>query len=133
MDAVVNRAALKRSLEQADRAAFAERFYAHLFDLAPETQALFHGDPQAMRLKFTLTLRAIVDGLDRRNDLSIALRTLGTRHTHYGVNAEAYAAAGEALLRALRDCLGEAFTPELETEWRDAYAGIVAGMVGPAE
>ena len=52
------------------------------------------------------------------------LAELGARHATYGVKAEYYPIARDALLMALRDHLGEGFIPEVENAWRETFVAI---------
>jgi hemoglobin-like flavoprotein len=121
---------LKRTLDRIPRGGLAEAFYRALFAAHPDLRTLFSTDPGAMEQKFEVTLRSIVESLDRPADMAVPLRTLGQRHDSYGVHPDHYRFAGEALREALRECLGETWTPDLERAWNDAYSRIVEQMTG---
>lgn len=100
-------------------------FYANLFDADASLRPLFRGDITAQGAKLMQMIGAAVRLLDRPQALLPVLRQLGARHAGYGVQAAHYDTVGGALLRTLRQGLGEAFTPEVEASWTALY-GVVA-------
>jgi hemoglobin-like flavoprotein len=96
-------------------------FYERLFALDPSLRPLFHGDMAEQGRKLMTMLQVVVNGLTRLEALLPAVRSLGRRHEGYGVTAAHYATVGGALLWALRQGLGETFTPEVEAAWAAAY------------
>jgi nitric oxide dioxygenase len=105
-----------------------ELLYRRVFELAPETRALFDEDirPQARRLM--AAVKMAVDGLDRLETVAPFLIKLGARHVRYGVRPEHFEVGGAALLWTLEQGLGEAFTPAVEEAWVEAW-NIVAGAM----
>jgi nitric oxide dioxygenase len=105
-----------------------ELLYGRIFELAPETRALFAEDirPQARRLM--AAVKIAVDGLDRLEEVAPYLIKLGARHVRYGVRPEHFDAGGEALVWTLEQGLGEAFTPDVREAWVEAW-NIVAGAM----
>ncbi|MEJ2861232.1 FAD-binding oxidoreductase [Actinomycetospora sp. OC33-EN07] len=96
-------------------------FYGLLFRIAPETRDLF---PVTMELQRTRLLRAlvhVVQMVDRPDELSVFLRQLGRDHRKFGVIGEHYDKVGEALLGALAEIAGPAWTREVEDAWTGAY------------
>ena len=65
-------------------------------------------------------------GLGRR--LMEAIEDLGRRHVGYGVKDEHYDTVGQALLWTLATGLGDAFTPETEQAWTEAYTLLATVM-----
>src|SRR5262245_44784228 len=106
----------------------ARRFYARLFAIAPEVEPLFTTDPAEQELKLSLELLAIVERLDRVDDLVARTRELGMRHVGYGARPAHYEVVGTALLDALGDVLGPRFTPEVAAAWRYAYNLVAEAM-----
>lgn len=117
--------------EQAD--AFARAFYATLFDVAPETRALFPDDLGAQRTKLT-------DELDELVATAVAWRTtgqlggfvaranaLGARHDGYGVTAAMYRPVGVALVAALRETV-DGFDDEHARAWSTLYRLVADTM-----
>ena len=107
----------------------ARHFYAHLFEIDPSAARLFAGtDMAAQRMKFTDMLAAIVRAIDEPVELVPGAASLARRHTGYGVEDRHYDSVGEALVWALAQTLGGAFTPEVRTAWVEAYALLASLM-----
>ena len=105
------------------------RFYEHLFAIDDSAARLFTGvDMAAQQQKLAQTLAVVVKALDDVDRLLPAVAALGKRHTHYGVEDRHFDSVGEALLAALSDTLGAAFSAELRTAWAVAYALIASVM-----
>jgi hemoglobin-like flavoprotein len=113
--------------------AVAALLYERLFVLDPSLEALFRDDPAARRAKLMAGLGAIVDALDRPQEVVAEVRELGRRHARYGVLPEHYATVGEALIRALAQALGPDFTVATGRAWRDAYNFLAWTMIAAAE
>lgn len=110
----------------------AQLFYERLFEIDPSLRALFQTDPVVRRRKLMDALEFIVAHVDRPDDLVPMLAALGQRHVGYGVRADHYAVAGEALLWTLDEGVGALRTTEAREAWVTAYELIVAGMRGVA-
>lgn len=112
------------------RVELAHAFYRHLFTIAPATRQLFGQIPsQVLAQKFADMLSEIIRVLDRPYQLLPQVALLGRRHTQYGVTAADYAPVGDALLLALEEKLGPAFTPRTQAAWREAYQMLAQTMV----
>lgn len=105
-------------------------FYERLFDLAPDTRALFSDEIGPQRTKFFQTLAVAVTGLGQLEALVPAVQDLGRRHAGYRVEERHYAVAKEALLFALSTCLGRDFTPDLREAWAATYDLLAGVMIG---
>ena len=104
-------------------------FYRRLFEIDPSMRPLFAGQPiETQGHKFVSMLDLVVQWLDVPEKLVPVLKQLGERHTRYGVQEEHYAKVGTALLGALEESLGDAFTPELRSAWNEAYVLISSLM-----
>ena len=113
----------------ADADALTTRFYRHLFELDGAAARLFAAvDMTAQRAKLARTLGVIVGALDDPDALFPVIAALGKRHSGYGVEQRHYDTVGDALLWALRDTLGTAFTPELHDAWAEAYTLVASVM-----
>lgn len=67
----------------------AELFYSRLFEIAPETQALFNATHMKVQgNKLMSTIGAAVTGLRNMDDLVPVVRNLGKRHLKYQVTDE---------------------------------------------
>jgi NAD(P)H-flavin reductase/hemoglobin-like flavoprotein len=108
-------------------------FSATLFQIAPETRDLF---PVAMDVQRTRLMRAlvhVVQMVDQPDDLAPLLEQLGLDHRKFGVQAEHYDAIGHALISAIGAHAGDAWTPEANQAWTDAFAAVAAEMRAAAE
>jgi hemoglobin-like flavoprotein len=112
-----------------------DSFYARLFAAAPSVRPLFAGTD--LRRQKTMLLGTLV--LLRRSlrDLDAIvpkLRELGARHVDYGAVPAHYPVVGEVLIASMRDVAGEAWRPEYEQAWADAFAVVAGAMLeGAAE
>jgi hemoglobin-like flavoprotein len=115
---------------------FATSFYGRLFALAPETRALV---PDEMSQQ----LRKFVDEVSFAGmavaDLPVFVeraRDLGARHHRYGVRPSHYEVAEQALLGALADVLGPAWSPATMFAWQRLYRlmaeTMLEGSAGPS-
>lgn len=107
----------------------AATFYARLFTMAPDTRRLFTTDMTEQGRKLVMTLAAVVDGLDRLDQIVPVARELALRHVRYGVVDAHYGIVGIALLETLRELLGPLFNAETEEAWGAAYTLIADTMM----
>jgi hemoglobin-like flavoprotein len=61
------------------------------------------------------------------------LRELGARHVAYGAQPEHYPVVGEVLIASMAEIAGEAWCPEHERAWREAFAVVAGAMIEGAE
>jgi len=106
-----------------------DEFYARLFVTAPAVRPLFAGTDlrrqKGMLLSALVLLRNSLRDLDR---IIPTLRALGERHTAYGAEPAHYPVVGEVLLASMAAVAGDAWRPEYEAAWAEAY-GVVAGVM----
>jgi hemoglobin-like flavoprotein len=114
------------------RKALASRFYALLFQKAPQTQALFRNDMEAQGEKLVSTLNYIVDHLDEAEELLPAARALAIRHVAYGVEPDHYDVVGICLIEAMDTILGPEFAFADRAAWAETYGGLVDYMLPEA-
>ena len=112
----------------ADPDGFATRFYDRLFDRAPALRRLFPIDMTLQRMKLVQTLGVVAAGLDEPERLVDTLQELGARHRGYGVKFAHYVEVGEALIGALADMNGPAFTADARAAWQRLYAWVAEQM-----
>lgn len=103
----------------------ASRFYGRLFEVNPELRALFKGDMADQRKKLIHVLAVVVRSMTSLESIVPAVEALGRRHVGYGITVEHWDMVGSALLWALEDAFGEAFTAEVRDAWAAAY-GLIA-------
>jgi nitric oxide dioxygenase len=107
----------------------ARYFYDKLFEIDPETTAMFsRADMDLQRHRLMESLGMLIAELDDPERLVTDLVTLGRRHVAYGVRDSDYDAAGIALLWTLEKALGPDFTPEARAAWIEAYHSIASIM-----
>ena len=107
----------------------AERFYERLFAAAPSLRTMFSEDPAVQKSLFASELAVIVQSISHFDAFVARTRHLGARHETYGVTYLHYEIAGRALLEALADTLGPAFTDELRDAWRLAFDLVAETMM----
>ena len=105
------------------------RFYEILFARHPEARPLFgSGSTEKQAAMLQEALVAVMDHLEDASWLEQTLAGLGSKHAGYGVTDEMYGWVGDSLLATLAEVAGDAWTPELERAWSDAY-GAIAGLM----
>lgn len=99
----------------------ASLFYARLFELDPSLRPMFKSDLKTQGEKLMSTLKLVVVGLDNPEKIIPAVQSLGKRHASYGAQPQHYETVGAALLWTLEKGLGEAYTPDVENAWKNAF------------
>jgi len=107
-------------------------FYGRLFEIAPETRALFKINIREQAKKLTDTLQMALDALDRFEELRPVLADLGRRHLTYGVQPYQYERLCSALVWALGQALGLGFDQETRAAWNQLLSAIAAVMLEAA-
>jgi nitric oxide dioxygenase len=110
----------------------ADQFYRRLFETAPHVRALFPGDMGRQGARFMAKLAVLVGSIDRPDQLAALAGALARQHVEYGVQPAHYAAVGAALLWALEQELGEAWTPEVAAAWAGVYEALSRCMIEEA-
>ncbi|WP_306192199.1 globin domain-containing protein [Streptomyces sp. MK5] len=108
-------------------------FYSYLFLIAPEVRPMFPVSMGAQRDRLVAALGRIVADADDPDRLIPYLQQLGRDHRRFQVVAQHYDAVGQALLATLAYFLGNAWTPELQRGWTEAYALVARTMIQAAE
>ena len=110
----------------ADQAA--EIFYDKLFEYDPSLRSLFESNMKDQGQKLMTVLKVAVGSLNDLEGLVPTLQNLAKAHIKYGIEAEDYTPVGNALIYALQQGLGPAFTPELRKAWTDLYRLVATVM-----
>lgn len=110
----------------------AARFYAILFEQAPETRALFVNDLEQQGAELMSKLGLIVAELQNVQGLVPVLEDLALRHVAYGVKPHHYPPVGTALMEMLAEVAGDAFTLATRAAWEKAYGELAALMIRSA-
>lgn len=113
--------------------ALSRDFYDILFRDNPGTRQLFPEDMRAQREKLISTLAMVIRGLRDFDAIRSDVAALGKRHVGYGAVAPHYEAVGAALIEALAQHLGEAWTPETADAWMRIYFVLAGTMLEAAE
>ncbi len=106
----------------------ADLFYDRLFEIAPETRAMFPKDLTEQKGKLMSMLGTAVTNLHKLDTILPAVKDLGQRHKGYGVTAAHYAPVGAALLWTLEKGLGPDFTPDVKAAWTETYTALAGVM-----
>ena len=96
-------------------------FYERLFAADPTLRAMFGDGPAQQRAKFAAELETVLLAVRGHQQFLSRTRELGARHAAYGVRAAHYRTGGTALLEAIAEALGAAWTAETAQAWRAAY------------
>jgi hemoglobin-like flavoprotein len=126
-DAQLLKASLDVVAPRAD--ALIASFYDRLFAAHPEVRPMFPAVMDTQHERLLKAVIALVTHYENPDALLPALAHMGARHDGYGVRLEHYAAVGESLLATLREFAGDAWTPEIETAWTNAYTFAAGAMV----
>ncbi|MAO57400.1 MAG: hemin receptor [Rhodospirillaceae bacterium] len=109
----------------------ADIFYGRLFEVAPQLRPMFPQDMSEQKKKLMQMIGVAVNSLHQIETIVEPVQDLGRRHVGYGVKDEHYEIVGGALLWTLGQGLGDAFTPEVEEAWAEAY-GLLATVMKEA-
>lgn len=104
-------------------------FYEKLFQRAPELRPLFREDLKGQGMRFMTALGTILTDLENPDAGKVDYGTLGHLHATLGIKPAYFKPMEEALIDTLRSKLGDEFTPELETAWRNAYEEFSAKLI----
>lgn len=110
-----------------------ETFYARLFAAAPSVAPLFAGtDMSRQKAKLLATLVLVRKSLRDLDTLAPKLRELGERHGAYGAQAAHYPVVGAVLIESMAQLAGDAWRPEYQQAWSDAFALVAGAMLDGA-
>jgi len=111
----------------------AAKFYARFFENAPDAQRLFPTDMERQYLKLMDTIAAIVGALNNRTLFQSIIAHTARQHARFGVTASQLSAFGEALIWALEQQFGSAFTSEMRRAWIELYDDVQSEMLNAAK
>jgi hemoglobin-like flavoprotein len=110
--------------------AFAAAFYDRLFSQFPATKSFFaQTDMKKQQAALVGALALVVSGVEKGEDLTGVLKSLGTRHESYGVLPEHYPIVGQVLIETFQAFLGPDWTPAYEETWVTAYGVVTQSML----
>ena len=103
-----------------------EVFFNRLFEVMPETQAMFRGHEK--RSEMFHILATAVKSLSYSGKAGPDLTALGGRHVTYGVQREQFEVVGQVLMWTFEQILGEKFTPQIRAAWEKVYAALKSSV-----
>ena len=108
--------------------------YQRLFEQHPETQTMFRsqGSELVMGSMLALTIEAILDFAGERRGHFRLIACEVTSHDGYGTPRELFIAFFAVIRDALRDLLGDEWSPEIAQAWDQLLVEIDAFATIPA-
>lgn len=97
------------------------RMYEILFSKYPETKPLFDNADKDQHKKLAGAIAAFAANIDNLAVLGKAVEKMAQSHVITHVKPIHYPMVADALITAMGDVLGEAFTPERKNAWIEAY------------
>ena len=108
-------------------------FYATLFASCPHLRELFPPAMDEQRDRLLRALQRIVETIATPEEFAAYLGQLGRDHRKYAVTPDMYEPVGAALIAAVRQHAGDAFTAEAQEAWVQVYQAVSAMMIRAAE
>ncbi|WP_226670149.1 NO-inducible flavohemoprotein [Metabacillus litoralis] len=105
-------------------------FYKTMFEAHPELLNIFNFVNQKKGRQQTAlanTVYAAATYIDQLEVLLPAVKQIAYKHRSLNVKKEHYPIVGEYLLKAIKDVLGDAATPDILKAWEEAY-GVIASV-----
>ncbi|WP_373820137.1 NO-inducible flavohemoprotein [Glaesserella sp.] len=105
-------------------------FYKNMFEAHPELLNIFNKTNQKQGRQphaLASTVLAAAKHIDHLEAILPHVMQIGHKHRALEIKAEHYPIVGENLLRAIKEVLGEAATPEIIDAWAKAY-GVIADI-----
>lgn len=99
-------------------------FYARLFTHNPELKNIFNmANQKTGRQQVALfeAIAAYAKNIENLAVLSTAVERIAQKHTSFAIQANQYDVVGHHLIETLRELAADAFTPEVEEAWTQAY------------
>ncbi len=106
-----------------------DRFFLHAFARHPRARHRLPADLARAREYVLKVLRGIVRDIDDFRAIEPALLALGAGHAARGATPATYTAVRDAMIEALRDLSGPAWTPLIERAWSDALDACAGVML----
>ena len=108
-------------------------FYDRLFEIAPETKALFGVTVYEQSDKLGIMLSYIINKLDKLDDIIDEVAKLARQHANYGVRPGHYTMGGEIFLWSLEKLFGDLWNEELKEAWTVCYNTLTSAMIDAAD
>lgn len=97
------------------------RMYEILFSKYPETKPMFSNAAKDQHKKLAGAIAAFAGNIDNLGVLGAAVEKMAQSHVMTHVKPEHYPMVADALITAMGDVLGEAFTDARKNAWIEAY------------
>ncbi|MDA9556924.1 NO-inducible flavohemoprotein [Vibrio sp.] len=104
--------------------AITDHFYNRVFTHHPELKNVFnmsHQETGTQRVALFEAILAYAKNIDDLSPLKSAVERIAHKHTSFHIQPEHYAVVGHNLIETFRELLGDAFTPDIEEAWGQAY------------
>jgi nitric oxide dioxygenase len=108
-------------------------FFSRLFAAAPGARSFLPDDLGPQKTVLLATLALVRRSLHNLDAIAPTLRRLGACNVAHGAKPEHYSLVGSVLVAALASVAGDAWTPEHELAWNDAYELVTGRMLEGAE
>lgn len=112
--------------------AITKRFYTQMFAEHPELLNIFNHANQKQGRQQTALANAVYAAAQHIDNLAAILpsvKQIAHKHRSLGVLPEHYPIVGKHLLKAIKDELGDAATPEILEAWAEAYGVIASAFI----
>jgi hemoglobin-like flavoprotein len=106
----------------------ADRFFTRLFTIQPVLRALLPRDHWQRSHDLAALLGLVVKNADRPENIQGVLMDFGAKAQRAGIMPQHYGLARQALLDAMSDALGSAWTDDVAADWTDLL-NTVASLV----
>lgn len=113
--------------------AITQHFYERLFRHNPELKNIFNmSNQQSGRQQFALfsAIAAYAKNIENPAVLATAIERIAQKHTSFSVQPEHYDVVGHHLIETLRELAPDAFTPDIEAAWAEAYGYLASIFIG---
>jgi hemoglobin-like flavoprotein len=107
----------------------ASAFYDRLFEVLPQSRALFKIDIALQSQHLAAALALIVRNLRFMDALEQPLRELGVHHARVGVRPEQYPIVCRAMIDTIQAGSGARWSPQLESDWSAALEVVSRVMM----
>lgn len=113
--------------------AITNHFYQRMFQVNPELKDIFNMTNQhSGRQQFALfsAIAAYAKNIDNLTVLTETVERVAHKHTSFFIQPEHYDIVGHHLIETLRELAEDAFTPEVERAWTEAYQFLANVFIG---
>ena len=116
-------------IRKIDKAVVGDIFYSKLFFDNPELRKIFPQNMEEQYQKFLDMLNAIVERLEKLDELKGDIVAMARRHVDYGVKPVHYNMVGKTLLYTLQKGLLNEWTDEMRSAWINCYTILSGTMI----